>query len=56
MLLALPPTLFVTMLYLNYEYAMVLFRDEVGRKMLAGALVSQFVGALVIRKIINIKV
>ena len=55
-LLALPPTLFVTMLYLNYEYAMVLFRDEVGRKMLAGALVSQFVGALVIRKIINIKV
>ncbi len=55
-LLALPPTLFVTMLYLNYEYAMVLFRDEAGRKMLAVALVFQFIGALVIRKIINIKV
>ena len=55
-LLALPPTLFVTMLYLNYEYAMVLFRDEAGRKMLGVALVFQFIGALVIRKIINIKV
>lgn len=55
-LLALPPTLFATMLYLNYEYAMVLFRDEAGRKMLAVALVFQFIGALVIRKIINIKV
>ena len=55
-LLALPPTLFATMLYLNYDYAMVLFRDEAGRKMLAVALVFQFIGALVIRKIINIKV
>ena len=55
-LLGLPPTLFATMLYLNYEYAMVLFRDETGRKLMAGALVLQLVGALVIRKIINIKV
>ncbi len=55
-LLALPPSLFCVMLYLNYEYAMVLFRDDAGRKMLAVALVFQFVGALVIRKIINIKV
>ncbi len=55
-LLALPPTLFLVMLYLNYEYAMVLFRDEDGRKLMAGALVMQLLGALVIRKIINIKV
>lgn len=55
-LLALPPTLFATMLYLNYDYAMVLFRDETGRKLMAFALVLQVVGALVIRKIINIKV
>lgn len=55
-LLALPPTLFITMYYLNREYAMVLFRDETGRKLLAGAIVAQFVGALVIRKIISIKV
>ena len=55
-LLALPPVLFITMLYLNYDYAMVLFRDPDGRKLMAGALVAQLVGALVIRKIINIKV
>ncbi|GIX00417.1 MAG: secretion protein [Pirellulaceae bacterium] len=55
-LLALPPVLFLVMLYLNYDYAMVLFRDETGRKLMAGALVMQLLGALVIRKIINIKV
>ncbi len=55
-LLALPPTLFVTMLYLNYEYAMVLMRDETGRMLAGVALVMQFLGAVVIRKIINIKV
>jgi tight adherence protein B len=55
-LLALPPTLFLTMLYINYDYAMVLFRDETGKKLMAGALVLQLVGALVIRKIITIKV
>ncbi len=55
-LLGLPPTLYVVMLYLNYEYAMVLMRDETGRMLMGIALVMQFVGALVIRKIINIKV
>lgn len=55
-LLALPPVLFLVMLYLNRDYAMVLFNDESGRKLLAFAIVMQFVGALVIRKIINIKV
>lgn len=55
-LLALPPGLFVVMFYLNHDYAMVLFRDETGRMLLGGALVLQFVGALIIRKIINIKV
>ncbi len=55
-LLGLPPTLFGVMFYLNPEYAMVLFKDEAGRKLMAGALVLQLIGALVIRKIINIKV
>lgn len=55
-LLALPPALFAVMYKLNYEYCMVLFRDPTGRQLLAGALVMQFVGALVIRKIITIKV
>ena len=44
------------MYYLNRDYAMVLFNDETGRKLLGGALVLQLVGALTIRKIISIKV
>jgi len=35
---------------------MLLFTDPLGRKMLAGAVVMQIMGALVIRKIIDIKV
>lgn len=55
-LLALPPVLFVVMYRLNPEYVMTLFTDELGRKMLAGAIVMQLLGALVIKKIITIKV
>ncbi|MFO0923406.1 MAG: type II secretion system F family protein [Pirellulales bacterium] len=55
-LLALPPGLFAIMYFMNRDYCLTLFRDEMGRKMLAGALVMQVLGALVIRKIINIKV
>jgi tight adherence protein B len=55
-LLALPPGLFVVMYYLNPGYSMTLFTDPMGHQMLAGAIVLQVVGALVIRKIVNIKV
>lgn len=55
-LLALPPILFVVMYRLNQDYVMVLFRDELGKKLLAFAVVMQVIGAYVIRKIINIKV
>lgn len=55
-LLAMPPVLFLIMLKLNYEYIMQLFTDELGRYMLCGALVTQVIGALVIKKIITIKV
>ena len=55
-LLALPPVLFLAVYKLNPEYMMVLFTDPMGKKMLAGALVLQLLGALVIKKIINIKV
>jgi tight adherence protein B len=55
-LLAMPPALFLFMLRLNYDYVMLLFRDPLGLKMLAGALALQLLGALVIRKIVNIKV
>lgn len=55
-LLALPFVLFVAVYQLNPEYLMVLFEDPMGTKMLVGAIFLQIVGALVIRKIVNIKV
>ena len=42
--------------YLNPEYSMKLFTDPMGHQMLAGAVILQILGALVIRKIVNIKV
>jgi tight adherence protein B len=55
-LLGLPPVLFLVMYRLNPEYCQVLFTDPMGQSMLWVAIFLQFVGALVIRKIINIKV
>lgn len=55
-LLALPPALFMVMLQLNYDYVMMLFNDPLGQKMLGFAIVMQVIGALVIKKIITIKV
>jgi len=55
-LLALPPGLFTAMLFLNKDYVMKLFTDPAGQWLLGGAIVMQFLGALVIRKIIDIKV
>ena len=48
--------LFVAVYQLNPDYVIVLFTDPMGKKMLAGAIVLQVLGALVIRKIVNIKV
>jgi tight adherence protein B len=55
-LLAMPPTLFLVMLKMNYDYVVLLFTDPIGKVMMAGALVTQIIGALVIKKIITIKV
>ena len=44
------------MLKLNYKYVMKLFEEPLGHQMLAGAIIMQVVGALWIKKIINIKV
>ncbi len=55
-LLALPPALFIAMWRLNPDYSMMLFTDPMGHQMLAAAIILQVVGALVIRKIVNIKV
>lgn len=55
-LLALPPGLFIMMLVMNQEYVMKLFSDPMGQWMLGGAIVMQLIGAIVIKKIIDIKV
>ncbi len=55
-LLALPPLLFLVMLKLNYDYVMLLFSDKLGNLMLVGGIIMQIIGALVIKKIITIKV
>jgi tight adherence protein B len=55
-LMALPVLLFLTVYWLNPEYVMLLFTEPMGKKMLIGAIVLQVLGALCIRKIVNIKV
>ncbi len=55
-LLALPPVLFLAVYRLSPDYVMPLFTDPMGRKMLAVGIVLQLIGAVVIKKIINIKV
>ncbi|MDA7950936.1 MAG: type II secretion system F family protein [Pirellulaceae bacterium] len=55
-LLGLPPVLFVVMYRLNPGYCAVLWEDPLGQQLLAAALVLQGIGALVIKKIITIKV
>lgn len=55
-LLAMPPALFMVMYFLNPGYCSTLFSDPLGHKMLAVAVVMQILGALVIKKIIAIKV
>ena len=53
---ALPVGLFLTLYYMNPEYVMLLFQEELGKKMLLYAVVMQILGAFVIKKIVAIKV
>jgi tight adherence protein B len=55
-LIALPFGLFLMMLNIKYDYVEKLWTHELGIKMSVAALIMQLVGALVIRKIVNIKV
>jgi len=55
-LVAFPAVLFVISYVLNPEYAGLLIRTEAGRMMLGGAVLLQFIGLLVIRKIVTVKV
>ena len=55
-LMALPFLLFLIMLHIKYDYVEKLWTHPLGVKMSIGALVMQLLGALIIRKIVNIKV
>lgn len=55
-LIGLPFLLLGIMINLNYEYTAKLWTDPLGKKMAAGAIVMMTIGALAIRKIVNIKV
>jgi tight adherence protein B len=55
-LIGLPFALFAFMLNAKPDYVELLWTTELGRKMSTFAIIAQIVGALVIRKIVNIKV
>ena len=55
-LILLPFSLFLLMLYIKPDYVEKLWTHELGIKMSVGALIAQLIGALVIKKIVNIKV
>lgn len=53
---ALPIALFLTVYYLNPDYVMLLFKEELGKQMLLYSIGLQVLGAFVIKKIVAIKV
>lgn len=55
-LMVLPVAIFLCVWKMNPEYVMVLFTDELGRKMVAAAIGLQILGAYSIKKIVQIKV
>jgi len=55
-LIALPICLFLMMIYLKPDYISMLWTEPVGVKMSIGALVLMLIGAVVIKKIVDIKV
>lgn len=55
-LMALPIAIFIAVYYLNQEYVMLLFTNDLGKKMVAFGIVMQVLGAICIKKIIDIKV
>jgi len=55
-LMALPIAIFLCVWKMNPDYVMILFTDELGRKMVAVAIALQIVGAWSIKKIVQIKI
>jgi tight adherence protein B len=55
-LIALPPAFILLMRTINPDYVTPLFTDVIGQYMLAGAILFQIVGSIVLWRIVNIKV
>lgn len=55
-LMAMPIAIFFAVYYLNSDYVMLLFTEPLGRKMIAVGAFMQILGAVSIKKIIDIKV
>lgn len=55
-LMSLPLLLFFVVYYMNPDYVMLLFSRQLGRQMITIAIIMQIVGAIVIKKIVDIKV
>jgi tight adherence protein B len=55
-LLLLPVCVFFALYYMRPDYLRPLFDDPVGKKLLAASVVLQVIGAIAIRKIVNIKI
>jgi tight adherence protein B len=55
-LLALPPFLAVALSFINADHMQLLFQEQIGRTMLMGVIVMQFIGFLWIRQVVKIEV
>ena len=54
-LLAMPILMFVYVYFINYDYISLLWTEQIGRYLLTGAIFLQFLGALIISKIVNVE-
>ncbi|MEJ2699476.1 MAG: type II secretion system F family protein [Desulfuromonadales bacterium] len=55
-LISLPVVMFLYMYFVRYEYISLLWNVDIGRYMIAGGIVSQILGALMIRKIVTVEI
>ena len=54
-LISLPLVMFIYIYFVNYEYVSMLWTDRVGLILLSGGIISQFVGAYVMKRIVAIE-
>lgn len=55
-LISLPIVLFIYIYFVNYTYLSLLWSEELGKLMLLGAVVSQLIGAYLIKRIVTIEI